>query len=105
MASRTIPLNKLISWSRNFNVDKDENILKIIFHVGVNNGDYTGVVGDREYHVVPDAATVTRLKNVRDQIIALLQNTVLIEGSVDAVYEVQEVTYPEEVKVELVQIQ
>jgi len=92
MVSREVPLYKLISWSRNFDVDKNKNILRLIFHVGTDGGEYKGQLGDKEYHVQPDQATVNRLKNIRDQIVQMLQNTVLIEGTILETYEVKEVT-------------
>ena len=104
MVSRDVPLNRLISWSRNFNVDKDENILNLFFYVGADDGNYTGALGDREYKIIPDEATINRLKTVRNQIIALLQNTVQIEGDIEEIWEIQEVEYPSEMKLERVKL-
>lgn len=104
MVSRQVKLNRLISWSRNFDVDIAENILRLIFYVGADGGDYTGALGDKEYHVKPNTATVTRLKKVRDQIISLLENTVLIEGTILETHEVKEVTIEAITKLALVKV-
>jgi len=106
MVSRQISLHKLVSV--NFNVDwnLEDNILKLIFYVDKDNKDnYTGILGDKEYHLVPDKATINRLKAVRDQIRNQLQNTILVEGTIQEAYEVQEVTYPSSIKTELVKVQ
>ena len=106
MVSRDVPLNRLINWSRSFNVDKDENVLSLTFYVGPSNGEeYTGSIGDREVTVIPDTATVNRLKNIRDQIVSMLKNTVLIEGEISEIWQLQNVDYPAETKVERVKIQ
>lgn len=106
MVSKEIELHKLISVSRNFNVDKNENVLELIFFVGPTiNDEYTGVEGDREIHVAPDQATIDRLKAIRNQIKSFLADTVIVEGAILEVWELQNVTSPESSKLERVKVQ
>ena len=104
MVSREIKINKLVSF--NFNVDwhKEDNVTRIIFYVGADGGEYQGKLGDKEYHLQPDQSTINRLKVLRNKIITQLQETIIIEGTIIETHEVKEVTYPEEVKVELVKV-
>jgi hypothetical protein len=83
MVSRTVKVGRLFSLSRSFDVDASENVLKIIAHIG-----------DREIHIHPDAATVQRLKTIRDRIKAIMLEDILIEGDVLEVWEKQMVDIP-----------
>lgn len=83
MVKRTVKVAQLFSWSRNFDVDRDENVLMIIAHVG-----------DREYHVAPDAATIDRLKHVDSRVRAILKEDIIVEGDILEVWEKQMVEEP-----------
>jgi hypothetical protein len=84
MVSGTIKIGKLFSWSRNFNVDKDENVLEIIYYPN----DTT------ELHIVPSAASITKLKAIRDQILAIMNTDVTLDGTVAERWELQTVNHP-----------
>jgi len=72
MVKGTIKISKLFSWSRSFDVDKDENVLRIIYYPNA----------DTELHIVPDAASIDKLKAIRDEIKAIMNRTVNLEGTV-----------------------
>lgn len=78
MVSQTVKVGRLFSWSRNFSVDRDEGIIEIIAHVG-----------DREYHFVPDAATIQRLRDIRDRVKVIMAEDVKVSGEITEVWEKQ----------------
>ena len=94
MVSKTMKVGRLFSWSRNFSVDRDESIIEIIAHVG-----------DREYHLTPDAETVARLKEIRDRIKAIMAEQVGISGEATEVWEKKRVQHPAYEVEEYVRIQ
>ncbi|MCW4038411.1 MAG: hypothetical protein NWF13_06715 [Candidatus Bathyarchaeota archaeon] len=94
MVKQMIKVRRLFGWSRSFDVDRDENVLRII-----------AFVGDMEYHITPTPETVNRLKAVRNKIIQLMNQDIEVEGDVLEVWEKQQVTMPERVIEAFVRIQ
>lgn len=82
MIKGTIRVGKLFSWSRNFDVDKDENVLKIIYYPNA----------DTELHIQPTAESIAKLKAIRDEIKDIMSRTVELEGTVTERWEKQTVT-------------
>ena len=94
MVSKVVKVGRLFSWSRNFSVDQDEGIVEIIVHVD-----------DREYHFVPDAETIDRLKAIRDRVKAIMAEDVEVSGEITEVWGKQMVQYPSYEVEEYVRIQ
>ena len=94
MVKQMIKVRRLFSWSRSFDVDLDENVLRII-----------ATINDREYHLIPNAETITRLKAVRNKLVQLMSQDIEIEGDVLEVWEKQQVTVPERVIEAFVRVQ
>jgi len=82
MVKGTIRIDKLFSWSRNFDVDKDENVLKIIYYPNP----------DTELHIQPTLESIDKLKAIRNEIIAVMAREVELEGTVVERWEKQLVT-------------
>ncbi len=83
MVSQNVKVGRLFSWSRNFTVNQDEGIIEIVAHVG-----------DKEYHVVPDVATIQRLKDIRDRVKMIMTEKVEVSGEIIEVWEKQLVEEP-----------
>lgn len=81
MVKGTIHIGKLFSWSRNFDVDKDENVLKIIWYPDENT----------ELHIQPTEESIAKLKAIRDKIKTIMNTTVELEGMVVEHWEKQTV--------------
>jgi len=94
MVKQMIKMGRLFSWSRSFDVNRDENVLRII-----------AFVGDREYHIAPTPETVNRLKAARNKLVQLMDQDIEVEGDVLEVWEKQQVTVPERVIEAFVRIQ
>lgn len=94
MVKQMIKVRRLFGWSLSFDVDRDENVLRII-----------AFVGDREYHIAPTPETVNRLKAVRNKLIQFMNQDIEDEGDVIEVWEKQQVTVPERVIEAFVRIQ
>lgn len=71
LVSPTINVDKLFSWSRNFDVNPDETIPRVVYYPDANT----------EVHFTPDAGSVTALQNIRDQILAIMVQTVDLSGT------------------------
>ena len=84
MVKGTIRIGKLFSWSRNFNVDKDENVLEIIYYPNEST----------ELHIVPTAGSIEILKTIRDKILAIMNTDVELEGITLERWELQDITEP-----------
>jgi len=82
MVKGTIKIEKLFSWSRNFNVDKDENVLEVIYYPNENT----------ELHIIPNAESIAKLKAIRDEIKTIMNRSVELEGTVTERWEKQLVT-------------
>ncbi|MDH5690055.1 MAG: hypothetical protein OEY81_01320 [Candidatus Bathyarchaeota archaeon] len=82
MVKGTIRVGKLFSWSRNFDVDKDENVLRIIYYPNENT----------ELHIQPSEESIAKLKAMRDEIKAIMARSVELEGTVMERWEKQIVT-------------
>ena len=72
MVKGTIRIGKLFSCSRNFNVDINENVLKIVIYPDQNT----------ELHILPTSASIAKLKAIQDEIKAIMNRTVELEGTV-----------------------
>jgi len=94
VAKANIMIGRLFSWSRNFDVDKDENVLSLWYYPN----DSTML------KVEPTAETVDKLKAIRDEFQAICSRVEEFEGAVVERWEKQTVTYPEEQKEEWVQV-
>jgi hypothetical protein len=94
MVKRTVKVGLLFGWSRGFDVDVDENVLRII-----------ATINNREYHLIPNAETIKRLKAVRNKLIQLMDQEIEIEGDIAEVWEKQQVTIPERVIEAFVRVQ
>ena len=94
MVSGEIKVHKLFSWSRNFNVDTNENVLTFIYYPDA----------DTELHIEPTGASVNILKGLRDQILQFMNQTVTLEGNIVERWEKQLVTYPERQVEEFVRV-
>jgi len=82
MVKGTIRVGKLFSWSRNFDVDKDENVLKIIYYPNP----------DTELHIQPTLESIDKLKAIRDEVKSIMARKVTLEGTVVERWEKQVVT-------------
>jgi len=92
MVIGTIQVGMLFSWSRNFDVDKDENVLKIIYYP----------TDSTELHIQPTEQSVNKLKLIRDSIKAIMNAEVTLEGVILERWEKQMVEYPSYTKEEWV---
>lgn len=82
MVKGKIRIGELFSWSRNFDVDRSENVLKIIYYLNANT----------ELHIQPTPESVDKLKAIRDEIKAIMAREVELEGTVLERWEKQLVT-------------
>ena len=82
MVKGTIRIGKLFSWNRNFDVDKDENILKIIYYPDEST----------ELHIQPTPESIAELKAVRDEILTIMNRNIELEGTIIERWEKQIVT-------------
>ena len=82
MVKGIIQVGKLFSWSRNFNVDKDENVLSIIYYPNETT----------ELHIVPTPESIAKLKAIRDKISEIMNAEVELEGTITERWEKQTVT-------------
>jgi len=94
MVSGTIRIGKLFSWHRNFDVDKDENILKIVYYPTETT----------QLHIQPTTASINKLKLIRDNIKAIMNAEVTLEGTILERWEKQMVDYPSYSKEEWVRV-
>lgn len=84
MVKGTIRIGKLFSWSRNFDVDKDENVLRIIHHPDENT----------ELHIQPTPQSIVKLQAIRDEILAIMNREIELEGTIIERWEKQLVDVP-----------
>lgn len=84
----TVRVGKLFSWSRNFDVDEDENVLKIIYYPNENT----------ELHIELTKESVDKLKAIRDEIKAIMARELELEGIVVEHWEKQLVHKEEDVE-------
>lgn len=82
MVTGTIQVGKLFSWHRNFTVDKDENVLKIIYYPTETT----------ELHIQPTTQSAAKLKLIRDSIKDIMNANVTLEGTIVERWEKQLVT-------------
>lgn len=82
MVKGTIRIGKLFSWSRNFDVSKGEDVLKIIWYPDENT----------ELHIQPTEESIAKLKAIRDEIKEIMNRTIELEGTVVERWEKQTVT-------------
>lgn len=82
MVKGIIRIGKLFSWNRNFDVDRDENVLRIIYYPNENT----------ELHIQPTQASIAKLKAIRDEIKAVMNRDVELEGTIMERWEKQLVT-------------
>jgi len=94
LVKRTVKVGLLFNWGRSFDVDVDEKVLRII-----------AAVNDREYHLIPNAATITRLKAVRNTLVQLMDQDIEVEGDIDEIWELQQVEIPAKMIEKYVRIQ
>lgn len=83
MVSKNVKVGRLFGYSESFEVDRSDSFVKIIAYVG-----------DKEYHVAPNDATIARLKAIRAQFKAILDAEVLINGTILELWEKQMVEEP-----------
>lgn len=88
MVKGTIRVGKLFSWSRNFDVDKDENVLKVIYYPAE----------DVQLHIQLTDESIDKLKAIRDEIKAIMNRTVELEGTIIERWERQVVHKEEDVE-------
>jgi len=82
MVKKTVKIGKLFSWSRNFDVDSNENVLKIIYYPNE----------DTELHIKLTDASIAKLKAIQDELKEIMNRTVELEGTVIERWEKQIVT-------------
>jgi hypothetical protein len=68
----TVKIDDLFNWSRAFDVDHDEKITRVIYYPDPNI----------ELHIVPNTETVAKLKAIRDELQAIMNRQLTIEGEI-----------------------
>ena len=94
MAKANIQVGTLFSWSRNFDVDKGENVLSLYYYPN----DSTML------KVEPSAESIDKLKAIRDEFKAICSRIEEFEGTVLERWEKQTVTKEAEQVEEWVQV-
>jgi len=86
MVTETIKIGRLFSWSRNFNVDHNENVGEIVYYPNP----------DTELHIELTAKSKQKLKDIRDEVLAIMNREITLEGTVVRRREKRIVLKPEE---------
>lgn len=94
MVKGTVKIGELFTPVCNFNIDVSGNILKIVYFP----------TEDVQLIIAPTAETITKLKRIRDGILAVMDQEVELEGSVLERWEKQLVEEPAKTVVKWVQV-
>jgi hypothetical protein len=93
MVTKTVPRNTLFSWSCNFDVDIDGNIVTVYFHTDTDS-----------WKIQLDPATVAMAKGLRNQILAWMNQSDTWSGTVVEHWVLQDVVTPELTKKDWVKV-